>query len=101
VGSISSALFAITFYRQPDRDTAPGAALKRNQMCLPGVNDEIARWYEERAEEIAEQDPIYATELPDEAMMIKNDPDKINIQVPPHKHPNYWASFIVTDKANF
>ena len=30
--------------------------------------------------------------------MIRNDPDKINTQVPPYEHPYYWASFIVTGK---
>jgi CHAT domain-containing protein len=97
VESISSALFAIAFYRQRNRDTAPAAALKRTQRWLRSVTySELARWYEERAEEMAEKDPICATELWDEAMMIKNDPDKIDTQVPPYEHPYYWASFIIT-----
>ncbi|MEA5574081.1 CHAT domain-containing protein [Calothrix sp. UHCC 0171] len=97
VESISSALFAIAFYRQRNRDTAPAAALKRTQRWLRSVTyGELARWYEERAEEISEKDPICATELRDEAMMIKDDPDKINTQVPPYEHPYYWASFIIT-----
>jgi len=61
---------------------------------------ELARWYEERAEEIAEKDPICATELWDEAIMIKNDSDKIDTQVPPYEHPYYWASFIVTGQGS-
>jgi CHAT domain-containing protein len=97
VESISSALFAIEFYRQRDRDTAPAAALKRTQRWLRSVTySELAKWYEEVAEEMAEKDPICATELRDEAMMIKDDPDKIDTQVPPYEHPYYWASFIIT-----
>ncbi|WP_369792195.1 CHAT domain-containing protein [Tolypothrix sp. PCC 7601] len=101
VESISSALFAIEFYRQCDRDTAPAAALKRTQRWLCGVTyGEIARWYEERAEEMGEYNFICAEELRDEADMIRHDLDKINTQIPPFEHPYYWASFIVTGGVN-
>jgi CHAT domain-containing protein len=97
VESISSALFAIAFYRQPDRDTPPAAALKRTQRWLRSVTySELAKWYEERTEDLAEKDPICATELRDEAMMIRNDLDKINTQVPPYEHPYYWTSLGLT-----
>jgi CHAT domain-containing protein len=86
-----------SYYRQPDRDTAPAAALKRTQRWLRSVTyGELARWYEERAEEIAEKDPICATELRDEVIMIRNDPDKFDPQVLPYEYPYYWASFIIT-----
>jgi tetratricopeptide (TPR) repeat protein len=49
VESISSALFAIEFYRQRDRDTAPAAALKRTQTWLRSVTySELARWYKKQ-----------------------------------------------------
>ena len=49
---------------------------------------------------LAEKDPICATELRDEAMMIKDNPDKINTQVLPFEHPYYWAGFIITGGVN-
>ncbi|WP_414585415.1 tetratricopeptide repeat protein [Scytonema sp. PCC 10023] len=99
VESMSSALFMIEFYRQPDWNTAPAVALKRTQMWLRNVTySELVNWYKQRAEEIAEKDFICAEDLLDEAAIIEDDPVKINTTIPPYAHPYYWASFIITGK---
>ncbi|MEA5574078.1 CHAT domain-containing tetratricopeptide repeat protein [Calothrix sp. UHCC 0171] len=99
VESVSSALFMIEFYRQPDWHTAPAVALKRTQMWLRIVTyRELVNWYKQCAEEIQEKNYICAEDLRDEAAIIENYPAKINTTIPPYSHPYYWASFIITGK---
>ncbi len=102
VESVSSALFMIEFYRQPDWNIAPAVALKRTQGWLRNVTySELVNWYQQRAEEVTEKDNICAEDLLDEATIIEDDSAKINTQIPPYAHPYYWASFIITGKIYF
>ena len=99
--SVSSALFMIEFYRQPDWDVAPATALKRTQMWLRSVTyRELIEWYSDRAEELAEYNDIDAEELSDEADNIRNNPGKMDSQIPPYAHPYYWANFTITGNIN-
>uniref|UniRef100_UPI0011788002 CHAT domain-containing protein n=1 Tax=Calothrix rhizosoleniae TaxID=888997 RepID=UPI0011788002 len=99
--SVSSALFMIEFYRQPDWDIAPAIALKRTQMWLRNVTyRELMKWYSDRAEELAEYNDIDAEELSDEADKIRNNPGKMDSQIPPYAHPYYWANFTITGNIN-
>jgi CHAT domain-containing protein len=97
VESVSNALFMIKFYRQLSRGVAPAAAVKQTQMWLRTVTyRELVKWYCDRAQEMAEYDPICAEDLEDEARIIQDDPAKMNSTQPPYAHPYYWASFTIT-----
>ncbi|MDJ0775011.1 MAG: CHAT domain-containing protein, partial [Mastigocoleus sp. MO_167.B18] len=99
VESVSSALFMIEFYRQPDWNITPAVALKRTQIWLRNVTyKELVNWYKQRAEEISKKDVTCAEDLLDEAEIIEGDHTKINKTVPPYAHPYYWAAFIITGK---
>jgi tetratricopeptide (TPR) repeat protein len=99
VESVSSALFMIEFYRQPDWHTAPAVALKRTQMWLRNITyRELVNWYKQCAGEIEAKNLICASELLDAATAIEDEPAKINTTIPPYSHPYYWASFIITGK---
>jgi tetratricopeptide (TPR) repeat protein len=101
VESVSSTLFTIEFFRQPDWHTAPASALKRTQIWLRNVTyRELVNWYKQRAEEIQEKNSICADELRLNATAIENEPAKINTTIPPYSHPYYWASFIITGKTH-
>ncbi|NJL65226.1 MAG: CHAT domain-containing protein [Methylacidiphilales bacterium] len=101
VESVSSALFMIEFYRQPDWHTAPAVALKRTQMWLRNVTyRELLNWYKQCAGEIEQKNSICASELLDAATVIEDEPAKINTTRPPYSHPYYWASFIITGKTH-
>ncbi len=102
VESVSSALFMIEFYRQPDWNIAPAVALRRIQKWLSNLTySELVNWYKQRAEEVTEKDNICAEDLLDEAAIIEDDFAKINTQIPPYAHPYYWAGFIITGKIYF
>lgn len=97
VEAASRALFTIEFYRRIKDGVAPSQALKEAQQWLRTVKyRELAQWYQNMADELADSPPGVSEYFRKEAIALQEDTSKMSESQPPFAHPYHWAAFTIT-----
>jgi tetratricopeptide (TPR) repeat protein len=98
----SSALLIIKFYQLFKQGKSPATALKEAKEWLRVLSyQDLAKWYQELAEELPRYNNKFIAFLKTEVENIQNNRNKLESSEPPFAHPYHWAGFIITGKPVF
>lgn len=97
VQAASGALLMIQFYKLIKEGAKPREALKQAQMWLRTVTySQLADWYQDLAGQLEESDRSASAYLGFEALILQENPDKLNSPEPPYAHPYHWAAYTIS-----